>query len=309
MLTAVVLALGGIALLIFFIYRISVSIQASNIAYRVVEDTFKVIDEQFPDNPGEASAKKDSSSIKEILSEMQWQAVPATRFGYVQIVDENVLFRLACTYGCTIRIYRYSGSFAVEGEPIAYVSAKNSLTQKQVRSIQHAFKIGPTRTNDQDIAYGIWQLVDIALKALSPAVNDTSTGVMCINYLTAILARIAPRQESSRYLLEKDVPRLDRSIPSFESLIDQAFDQIRHNANDSVAIIVRMLHSLHLLLDLVVDAQRRQSILKHVHLVVELAERTLQTTDERALAESYIRQKFAVWNEAWMDFQFQSNRR
>lgn len=309
MFMAILLALGGIALLIFFIYRISVSIQASHIAFRIVEDTFKVVDEQFPIIRGKVTQAGDPPGMKEELSKMQWQAVTAAGFGYVQNVDEDVLFHFACKHACTIRIHRYSGSFAVEGDPIAFITGKEVLLPKQIQTIRQTFKIGPTRTYEQDIAYGIWQLVDIALKALSPAVNDTSTGVMCINYLTAILARIAPRRSSSRNRFENGVLRLVTSMPNFESLLDQAFDQIRHNASDSIAIIIRMLHSLHLLLGLVEDPQRQRGILKHVHLIVELADRTLQKMDERALTETYISQKFSSWDTAWMNFQFQSTRK
>jgi uncharacterized membrane protein len=97
---------------------------------------------------------------------------------------------------------------------------------------------------EQDAAFGIRQIVDMALKALSPGINDTTTAVMCVDYLTAILARLAPRQIPSSHRYEEGELRVIAEGPSFESLLAESFDQIRSNAKGDVAIMSRMLDAL-----------------------------------------------------------------
>ena len=84
----------------------------------------------------------------------------------------------------------------------------------------------------------------MALKALSPGVNDTSTAVMCVDYLTAILARLACREFPPSHRYEEDTLRVIAIVPTFEGLLAEAFDQIRDSAAGNVAIMARMLGAI-----------------------------------------------------------------
>jgi uncharacterized membrane protein len=77
---------------------------------------------------------------------------------------------------------------------------------------------------EQDAAFGIRQIVDVALEALSPGINDTTTAVMCVDYLTAILTQLAPRQIPSSRRYEEGKLRVIAIGPSFESLLSESFD-------------------------------------------------------------------------------------
>ena len=139
----------------------------------------------------------------------------------------------------------------------------------------------------------------MALKALSAAVNDTSTGVLCVNYLTAILAHAVQRRSPAALRLQGGSPRLVRTVPTFASLLDQAFDQIRHNATDNVAVIVRLLHALETLARLTPDPGRRADLLRHVCLVVDVAERSIRSPHERDEADAYLARMRVVWGDEW----------
>jgi uncharacterized membrane protein len=120
------------------------------------------------------------------------------------------------------------------------------------------------------------------LKALSPGINDTTTAVMCVDYLTAILARIAPRQIPSSHRYEEGELRVIAKGPSFESLLAESFDQIRSIAKGDVAILSRMLDAINTLATLTASPHRRQALREQVQWIAELAERTVESAHDRA---------------------------
>jgi hypothetical protein len=111
--------------------------------------------------------------------------------------------------------------------------------------LRGAFDLGPTRTLQQDVEFGVLQIVDIALKARSPAVNDPSTAISCVDQLSRILIRFASRQEPASLLYDAPgAPRASMLWPDFERLVDAAFDQIRLYARVDLAVSLRMLRAL-----------------------------------------------------------------
>ncbi len=95
------------------------------------------------------------------------------------------------------------GDFVVQNTTLVSLSLDEKPDEETVAAFQETFSISRHRTVDQDAAFGIRQIVDMALKALSPGINDTTTAVMCVDYLSAILARLAPRQTPSLYRYEE----------------------------------------------------------------------------------------------------------
>jgi uncharacterized membrane protein len=308
LLLALLLAFVGIGYLIYFVYRISVSIQASNIAFNIVKETFVVIDEYFPEDSAQAANINEEQKLALAVKQFTWQGIPSFKFGYLQRIDEDALLRMACQRNITIRVDHIAGSFIVERESIASVAMGGKPDKALIEHINRAFVLGPYRTVEHDIAFGIWELVDMALKALSAAVNDTSTGVMCVNHLAAIMVRIAQRNSISRYRLDQGELRLVTVVPSFENLLDQAYDQIRHNAVDSIAIIIRVAHSLNTIAGMTSDPQRRRAIMKQMRLISEVAELTVRSPSERDQAMSYIARIHSAWADEWVQYQLSSTK-
>ncbi len=126
----------------------------------------------------------------------------------------------------------------------------------------------------------------MALKALSPGINDTTTAVMCVDYLTAIMAKLAPRQIPSSRRYEEGDLRVIAKGPNFESLLAEAFDQIRCNAIGNVAIMSRMLGALQTIASMTDSPSRRRALLEQLQWIAELAERTLESPCDRARIET-----------------------
>jgi uncharacterized membrane protein len=125
------------------------------------------------------------------------------------------------------------------------VNKADRLTPSLAAAIRAAFDFGPTRTLQQDVEFGVLQIVDIALKAISPAVNDPTTAVGCVDQLSRLLIRVASRETPELYLYDlRSVARVSIRWIDFEHLLDSAFEQIRIYSKGDIAVSLRLLRAL-----------------------------------------------------------------
>ncbi|MDQ2794972.1 MAG: DUF2254 domain-containing protein, partial [Bacteroidota bacterium] len=244
-----VLALVSIGMLIFFIHHIASSIQAANIVASVAAETEKLLDKVFPARLGEPASPAERADMAAGPA-LRWQPVPAPATGYVQGVEYDALLAFAERAGVVVRMERAIGSFVVAGAPLVSVAASAAghplpPTNELADGLAGSYRIGNQRTLDQDVGFGLRQLVDIALKALSPGINDTTTGVMCVDRLGALLRLLAGRNLASPLRAAGGEVRVLTLNPDFASYLGTAFDQIRANAASALAIYLRQLEALH----------------------------------------------------------------
>jgi uncharacterized membrane protein len=285
---AFLLAFGGIAVLIFFIHHIASSIQASSIIASVAQETNASIDRLFPETrePGPDNVEgEESERLLPSLDERTWYAAPAEVSGYIQSVDHDAILRLAQDGRTIVRMEHGIGAFVVQDTALASLALTYPPDQETIVALNAAYSIGRHRTADQDPSFGIRQIVDMALKALSPGVNDTSTAVMCVDYLTAILARLACRQLPPSHRYEGETLRVIASVPTFEGLLAEAFDQIRDSAAGNVAIMARMLGAIDTIASLTTSPRGRRALREHLQWIAELADRTIESAHDRARIE------------------------
>ena len=283
---AFILALGGVVVLIYFIHHIASSIQASSIIATVAQVTIASIDRLFPEKLGHGPDEDEGQDqVLRSLDKRTWYAVPAAVSGYIQSVDNDALLGLARDRKTIVRMEHGVGAFVVQDAALASLALTYPPDQEMIVALNGAYSISSHRTIEQDSAFGIRQIVDMALKALSPGVNDTSTAVMCVDYLTAILARLAVRQFPPSHRYEGEALRVITMAPTFEGLLAEAFDQIRGNTAGNVAVMARMLGALHTIGSLTTDPRRRQALHEQVQWIAELADRSIEATHDRARIE------------------------
>lgn len=296
---AVMLAIGGIVALIFFIHHIASSIQASSIIASVASETMGAVDRLFPEEFGEGPADDAEHHLPQIQPERKWQPVPVRGNGYLQCVDKATLLRLARDHKSIVRMERCVGDFLVHGTPFVSLALEGPVTKETVAELQGAYSIDRYRTVEQDCAFGIRQLVDIALRALSPGINDTTTAMVSFDYLTAILARLASRSIPSPLRYEDGELRVITLAPTFASMIAESFDQIRASAAGNVEVMLQMLHSLQTINSFTVSPSRRRVLGNHMQWLAELAERTIAAPCDRARFDtSLARVRQSLENEA-----------
>lgn len=196
--------------------------------------------------------------------------IPCPVSGYVRYVDGERLLRVAKAERFTVHVLRRVGHFAPAGVPLMTVSKEDRLSPEIVEELCQAFDFGPTRTLQQDVEYGILQIVDIALKAISPAVNDPSTAIGCVDQLSRILICFAARDMPSAGLY--DPPGVLRVyIPGLglERLMESAFEQIRSYSRNDVAVTLRLLRALRDIGSTIPDTRVRRMLADRGQLIVD----------------------------------------
>ncbi len=275
-LAGLLLGFVGIAVLIYFIHHISTAIQASHILASVTGETLRAVDDLFPEGVGEEDTAGDPAPTGAVRS---WRPVAADKTGYIQSLDTTGLLAFASERQTVVRMERRIGQFVIEGVPLASVLVP--LTDDDRRKLARLYATGRQRTVEQDAAFGIRQVVDVALKALSPGVNDTTTAVMCIDHLTAILVRLTDRRIESRYRSTDGEVRLLTCGPTYSDMVGEAFDQIRQNGSGNVAVLEALLGSLELLEGRTKGRPRRRVLLEQAEAVAELNQRTVPALRDR----------------------------
>ncbi|HEX5084818.1 MAG TPA: DUF2254 domain-containing protein, partial [Blastocatellia bacterium] len=282
-----ILALVSVGVLIFFIHHIALTIQASTIIASIAEETTEAIDRLFPEELGHEGDEGESEKPEVRLTSLPWRPVTAPRSGYIQNVDNEALLRSAHDLRSVIRMERGVGEFVVEGAPLVSISSEVDPDRETIRRLRKAYAIDRYRTVEQDAGFGIRQIVDVALKALSPGINDTTTAVMCVDYLTAILARLARRRIPSRYRFNEGELRVIARGPTFERML-HAFDQIRRDAESKVAVIVRILDGLQILATETRGARRRRALWLQLEALNETAERAVISPRDRSVIKERV---------------------
>lgn len=282
----VVLAIGGIGVLIFFIHHIASSIQASSIIASVADETLLAVDRLFPGKLGQGSADDDEDPVSLPLQDRRWHAVMANKSGYIQSVDNAAFLHLAREHQTIVRMEHGIGDFVVQDTPLASLALDSPPDKAIIADLQAAYSINRYRTVEQDAGFGIRQLVDIALRALSPGINDTTTAVTCLDYLTTILARLASRNIPSSHRTAEGDLRVIALGPTFASLVAESFDQIRGSAEGNVVVLLRMLGALQTVASLTTCGRRQQVLGEQVNWIAEVAARTIKSPPDRARFEN-----------------------
>jgi uncharacterized membrane protein len=238
---AMLLAIACVAWLLFFIHHISESISVSHIVDRIASETESMIDEVMP-WPHRLNAMLDPHLLEPSTWETPLQSLES---GYIRFIDTGRLVALAKSYHVKVHVVRRVGQFVPAGTVLLTAYRGNRLSPDQREELLDAIDLGPSRTLQQDVEFGALQIVDIALKAISPAVNDPSTGISCVDQLSRILIRFASREAPAPLLYDPPgVVRASISWIGFDGLLTSAFEQIRLYAKADIAVSLRMLRAL-----------------------------------------------------------------
>ena len=238
---AMLLVPACVGWLIYFIHHISNAISVNHIVDRIRRETELVIDELMPERRRPSLMHASPGSFPEALD----VAVASRESGYIRFIDIKRLRLLARAYRIYVRVERRVGHFVPEGVALFAVSHGERMTEARTAALLAAIDIGPVRTLQQDIEFGIVQIVDIGLKAISPAVNDPTTAISCVDQLSGIVIRWLGRTPpASGYYDPPYVLRLVVPWINFEGLLDLAFEQLRHYAEADAAVSLRLIRAL-----------------------------------------------------------------
>ncbi len=263
-----VFTLLDVAVLIYFLNHIATMIQLpvviANIATTLVNEVTAM---ESSDAFGVGAAR--GLSHEELLARFAEAGAPirTPRSGYLQVIRHDVLVKIATKANAVVQLPHRPGHFMVAGQVIARVwppEAAESVAERL--ALGHV--AGAYRTLPQDVSFGFDQLVEIALRALSPAVNDTFTGMTCVDWIADCLCRIAPLWHPHR--IRRDGEGYIRVIafqPSFDRLVERTFDTIRQAAIGMPAIMIRQLDAIAKVIEQVPDRKRRTALIRQAEAI------------------------------------------
>ena len=290
---ALLLLLVSIGALIVYINHAARSIQASVILYREARRTLHRVEVLFPERVGDPAGTAYRDARPDVMPVGPGAPVLASRSGYLQALHSDALWAVGDSHeggAVTIRMEMHIGDFAFPGKRLATVWPADMVDQRVEDAVRDAFVLGSERTIEQDVEFGIIVIADIALRALSPGINDPTTAIQCIDRLTEILAAVGTREPPAPDRRGPDgaVRVLMRST-SFSRAIAFAFDQIRLFGADNPEVARRLLTSFGELAT-VVPIGLQATLRAHAQAVLQQARRSLGDPDalqsiERLAAE------------------------
>lgn len=267
----ILLAIASLGVLIYFIHHAAESIQADNVIAGVGDELKEAIDRLFPKKLGR-KPPEDQQQLKDqdIPAEFEQDAclVKSADSGYLQAIDDNRLMEIAHSHNLLIRLQHRPGNFVIQGSDLVMVWPGEKVNKKLAKKIKDAFIFGRQRTQQQDVEFVVNQLVEIAVRALSPGVNDPFTALRCIDHLGAGLSYLAEREIPSPYRYDEDNQlRVIAHPVTFAGMTDSAFNQIRQYGLSSVAVIIRLLDTITVIAPHTHDKSNRMALLRHAHMI------------------------------------------
>jgi uncharacterized membrane protein len=241
------LTLGSLGVLIYFIHHTAQSIQAENVIAAVGRDLDEAIDYFYPEKV-DAGFEEEIEESRHILPpyfESEACSVLSQAAGYLLAIELDSLVRQAQEHDLVIKLCRSPGHYVMVGTLLAKVWPAHAYKDDSGPDIKHCFLLGKQRSGEQDVEFAAHQLVEIALRALSPGMNDTFTALHCIDRLGDSLARLAKRRFPSRFVYDEDRElRVVTVRNSFEEILNTSFDQIRQNGRKNAAVTIRLLEMI-----------------------------------------------------------------
>ena len=285
---AILLALLSLGVLIYFINHLSVSLQASYIIAAVGADLKRTVEGELPE-------KDRGSNVPPVGDEDAFAEatvpVVASSNGYLQAVDYRQLLHFSQREGLVVRLTVGAGDFVVRGDEVARSSANSSQLVHIADEVNAAFVVGTDRTHEQDIEFPISQLVQLAVRALSPAINDPITAIMAIEQLRAGLCCIAERSTLPSIIPdESGVPRLLVKRQDAAHNVEAAFSLIRQYGRENLEVTISLLDALEQIARRTTDVMFRGALLRQAALVEHGAQSALpEEADRKQVAERYQR--------------------
>lgn len=282
----VVLAVASVGVLIYFIHHVSVSIQANEIAARIGRELLAKVDELYPAQGERIQASPPGKEILEAF-EKNSKPIAARRNGYLQLIDKTRLVSLAKEGNFVIRLEEKPGNFVVAGCPLVSISPADKVNDELVERVQALFVMDHQRTTHQDIEFAVNQLVEMAVRALSPGINDPFTAIACVDHLGAALCKLAARDMPNPYFYdEQDKLRLLGPERTFEEVLNSAFNQIRQYSISSASVTIRLLDTIGVILKFVNRPEDKEALLRHADMVVRGAREGLPEIEDRQQVEA-----------------------
>jgi uncharacterized membrane protein len=260
--------LVSLLLLLYFFHHVADSLQASTVIEQVSKELEEVIEESY--STGEPTAPSapqqgDEAIRQEVLRD--GEVITSTREGYVRAIDYKELMKMSTKRKLVLCLKCLPGDFVGHSDQLL-LAWPSPLDKHVTLTANRAYILGKNRTLFQDPEFGIYLIVIIAVRALSPAINDAITPVLCLDRLGAALSMLAVRPTLSPYYYDKgNQLRIMTTQVSFQRLVDIAFNLIREYGRANAEVLMKMLETIKTVTAHTHSPTQREVLLKHATLI------------------------------------------
>jgi len=292
----VYLMLATFATLILLVQHISTMLQAPNIAAAAGTDLIEAVSAEIT---GEITTTEDQRLPDQTLSEAEGYPIQVRKTGYIQYIDPEIMLTLARERNLIIRLLHKPGHYVWLGASVALVWPTNRVDERLAEQISRAFQIGNGRTPTQDVEYAVKQLTEMAVRAMSPAINDPFTAMTCLDHIgDGLLKFVQQGARGSHYTDQDGQLRFILEPITFAELLGAAFDLLRHASCDNASVLLHMLEVIELIGQEAQAPEVRQQLLPHVNLIqIESQAGHLIEPDQHAIRQ-YIEALQVKWQSA-----------
>lgn len=249
-LLALVFAVGAVGVLIFFIHHAALSIQKDRVIARVSEELVSSLDKLYPKTigyeppfvQGGAAQRLPESAVN------RWEdgtEISLVGGGYIQAVDAVKLMKLAVKRDVEVYLTKRPGDFVYHNAVVALTRPAAAVSGRIARELREVFVLGNERTAQQDVAFVFDQLVEIAIRALSPGTTDSFTAMRCIDRLTDALSLVAKTPFPSPYRFDREERlRVITKPVNFDVLVSLVLYPVAEAAVGHTNVIIRLFEAV-----------------------------------------------------------------
>jgi uncharacterized membrane protein len=283
---ALFLTLASLGWLVYFIHHVADSIQADTVIAEVAEDLRAALDRMYPRLAAREPATWATRPVPADVLAAPSAFIRAPKGGYVQAIGTHALLDLAREHDLVIEIDRRPGHFVIAGRPLMRAWPSARVSEAVAEAAAREVVLGPKRTPTQDVEFSIHALVEIAVRALSPGINDPRTAMTGIDHLAAALAHLLRCGERSPLLHDRDgALRLISNPTTFEEAIEAALSPIRQAANGHVGVLIRLIEALVVLAEIAATDRYLAALARHGDMLRRACRGSIAEKDDRADAE------------------------
>lgn len=247
-LTCIGMTIVAIGALIYFIHNISTAIQADHIIASIAEELNNTISNtlsRMSDDPQQMFDKSPPHSLTDKKKITLTQPVYSPESGYIQAINYQSILQQTIESNVCFILEKRAGDFILENSPIGVLHHFTATENIDTGCFFNAILFGRQRTPIQDIEFSITQLLQIALRALSPGINDSITAITCINWLGSSLGRMSLCQFPSSYFTDDEgICRIDAKTFSFKGAVNAVFNPLRQNTRNNEVVSIHLLEIL-----------------------------------------------------------------
>ena len=274
---AILQAIGNIILLIIFINHVATSIQADNVVTELSKELDRKIGDLYPEDLGTGKAEVgleekpgSANSVNYTFEEI----LPAQVSNYLESVEQKSLMELAVEKELLIRYDFQPGHYIARDTAFIKVCSQVKLEEKTIKDIYSCFNFANRRSPTQDPEFVISQIVEVAVRALSPGINDPFTVIICIDKLGAGIGKLTRKKFPSAYRYgHDDKLRIITKPSTFNGLMDAAFNQIRQYGKANPDVMIRLMDTFREIAEVVIEEDQKKCVLRHAEMVNRAGEK------------------------------------